>query len=121
MDTAITMRDAGLIILGIGLIILIFYGAYLVKNLTATVKSVNKILADAEVLSEIAARRGKDVDKLIGDATESVGSMADIIKGNQSTISALTSIVNALGSLKNLIRGSKKKETGPEEKKQEKK
>jgi hypothetical protein len=104
------MRDAGLIILGIGLIILVFYAAYLVKNLSATVKSVNKILADAEVISEIAAKRSKDVDTLIGDATESVGSLAGIIKGNQSTVAALTSIVNALSSLKNLIRDGKKKE-----------
>jgi hypothetical protein len=110
MSTVITLRDAGLIILGIGLIILVFYGAYLIKNLSATVKSVNKILADTEVISEIAARRSKDVDKLIGDATESMGSLADIIKGNQSAIAALTSLVNALGSLKNLFRDSKKKE-----------
>jgi hypothetical protein len=82
----------------------------LVRHLSVTVKSVNKILADAEVISEIAARRSKDVDKLIGDATESVGSLADIIKGNQSTVAALTSIVNALGSLKNLFRDGKKKE-----------
>jgi ABC-type transporter Mla subunit MlaD len=110
MDTAITMREAGLIVLGIGLIILVFYGAYLIRNLAATVKSVNKILADAEVISEIAAKRSKDVDRLIGDATESMGSLADIIKGNQSTIAALTSIINALGSLKNLIRFDKKGE-----------
>jgi ABC-type transporter Mla subunit MlaD len=108
MDAAITMREAGLIVLGIGLIILVFYGAYLIKNLAATVKSVNKILADAEVISEIAAKRSKDVDKLIGDATESMGSLADIIKGNQSTVAALTSIINAFGSLKNLIRIDKK-------------
>jgi hypothetical protein len=110
MNTAITLRDAGLIILGIGLIILVFYGAYLIRHLVATVKSLNKILADTEVISEIAARRSKDVDKLIGDATESVGSFADIVKGNQNAIAALTSIVNALGSLKNLIRNSKKNE-----------
>ncbi|MDR2133017.1 MAG: hypothetical protein LBP30_06690 [Clostridiales Family XIII bacterium] len=109
MNTAITMKDAGLILLGVGLIILVFYAAYLIKNLITTVKSVNKILADAEVISEIAARRGKDVDKLIGEATESVSGLADIIKGNQSTIAALTSIVNALGSLKNLFGDGGKK------------
>jgi ABC-type transporter Mla subunit MlaD len=103
--------------LGIGLIILIFYGAYLIRNLITTVKSVNKILADAEVISEITARRSKDVDKLIDDATESMGSLADIIKGNQSTIAALTSIVNALGSLKNLISRDRAKGDGARKKK----
>jgi predicted PurR-regulated permease PerM len=110
MDTSITMRDAGLIILGVGLIILVFYGIYLIRNLTATVKSVNRILADIEEISEIAAKRSKDVDRLIGDATESMGSLADIVKGNQSTIAAITSIINAVGSLKNLLRTNKKKE-----------
>jgi predicted PurR-regulated permease PerM len=117
MDTAITVKDAGLIVLGIGLIILVFYGVYLIKNLVETVRSLNKVLADVEVMSEIAARRGKDVDRLIGDATESMGSLADIIKGNQSVIAALTSIVNALGSLKNLIWTDKKKDGGKEKKK----
>jgi hypothetical protein len=110
MDAAITMKDAGLLILGIGLIILVFYAIYLVRHLSVTAKSVNKILADAEEISEIAVRRSKDMDKLIGNASESVGGLADILKGNQSTIAALTSIVNALSSLKNLIRDGKKKE-----------
>jgi hypothetical protein len=69
------------------------------------------------VISEIAAKRSKDVDKLISDATESMGSLADIVKGNQSTIAALTSIVNALGSLKNLVSRDKKKEETGERKK----
>jgi hypothetical protein len=44
------------------------------------------------------------VQKIVVDFSSSVGSMADIIKGNQSIIAALTSIVNAIGSLKNLIK-----------------
>jgi Fic family protein len=112
MNAAISIKDVGLILLGIGLIILVFYAAYLVKNMVVTVKSLNKILADTEVISEIAAKRGKDVDKLIGDLVESADSVSSIIKGNQSTISALTSIVNSLGSLKNLFSGDGKKAAG---------
>lgn len=103
MDATITLKDAGLIIIGIGLIALIFYAVYLLKNMVTTVKSVNKILQDTEVISGIAAERSKDVDKVISDVTESVESVADIIRGNQSTVSALTSIINSIASLRNIF------------------
>ncbi|MDR3294594.1 MAG: hypothetical protein LBT26_02020 [Clostridiales Family XIII bacterium] len=109
MDATITIKDAGLILLGIGLIILVFYLAYLVRNLVTTIKSVNRILADTEVISDIAAKRSKDVDKIIADVSASVGDISEILKGNQNTIAALTSIVNSLGSLKNLFAGFSKK------------
>jgi Fic family protein len=112
MDAAITIGDAGFIVLGLGLIVLVFYAVYLVKNMIVTVKSLNKILKDAEVLSEIAAKRGKDIDALIGDVVESADNISSIVKGNQSTISALTSIVNGLSSIKNLFAGDHKKTGG---------
>ena len=104
MDTPITLGTAGLIIIGAGIVVLLVYCIAFMKNLIITVKHANKILEDTQVISKIAADKSKEVDKVINDVASSVGSISDIIKGNQSTISALTSIVNALGSLKNLIK-----------------
>ena len=101
MDMTITLRDAGLILIGGGLIILIAYCIAFMKNLITTVKHANKILEDTQVISKIAADKSKEVDKIINDVTYSVGSMSDMIKGNQSTIAALTSMFNALISFKN--------------------
>lgn len=106
MKTTITLGDAGLILIGVAILILLFYCIRLVKNLIPTVKTLNRILEDANVISGIAVESTQEVQKIVGDVTTSVSSVADIIKGNQSVIAALTSIINALSSLKNLLRKS---------------
>ena len=104
MDSVITIKDAGLIIIGLGLIILIAYCIAFMRNLIVTVKATNKILEDASVISKIAADKSKDVDKIISGAASSVSSISESIKGNQSTVAALTSLINAIGSLKKLLK-----------------
>jgi len=104
MDTAITLKDAGLILIGIGIIILIFYSVIFLKQLILSVKYTNEILEDTKIISKIAADRTKDLDKAVGDITSSVSNLSEVIKGNQNMIAALTSIVNALASLKNIIK-----------------
>lgn len=106
MNTTITLGDAGLILIGIGILILIFYCICFVRSLIPAVKTMTKILEDANVISGIAAESTQDVQKVIGDVTESVGNISEILKGNQSIVAALTSIVNALASLKNLLKKS---------------
>jgi hypothetical protein len=108
MDTTITLGDAGLILIGLAVLVLLIYCIAFVKNLIPVVKNMNKILEDAHVISGIAADNAKEVDKVIGDISSSVGSVSDIIKGNQSVVAALTSLVNAIGSLKNLVQKVKK-------------
>jgi uncharacterized protein YoxC len=109
MDTTITLGDAGLILIGLAVLTLLIYCIVFVKNLIPTVKNMNKILEDTQVITGIAAERSKDVDKIIGDVSISVGSISDIIKGNQSVVAALTSLVNAVGSLRNLLDRKEKK------------
>jgi uncharacterized protein YoxC len=104
MNATITLGEAGSLLIGLALFVLIVYCIILVKNLVPSIKSVSKILKDTEVISGVAADSTKEVQKIVVDFSSSVGSMADIIKGNQSIIAALTSIVNAIGSLKNLIK-----------------
>ena len=109
MDTTITLKDAGLILIGVGLIVLIAYCIAFMKNLITTVKHTNHILEDAQVVSKMAADKTKEAEKVISDVVTSFGSVSNIIKGNQSAVAALTSIVNALASLKNLIKKTEKK------------
>lgn len=107
MNTTITLGEAGLILIGLAVLVLIVYCIVFVKNLIPAVKNMTKILEDAQVISGIAADNAKEVDKIIGEVSTSVGSISDIIKGNQSVIAALTSLVNAIGSLKNLLQKTK--------------
>ena len=103
MDVTITLKDAGLIIMGVGLIILIGYSIAFMKNLVQSVKHTNKILEDTRIITKIAAGRAKDVDQAVSDIAFSVGSVSDMLKGNQNIISALTSVINAIVSLRNII------------------
>ena len=107
MEITITLRDAGLILIGVGLIVLIVYCIIFMKNLVTTAKHANKILEDVQIVSKIAAEKSQELDKMITDAAGSISSVSDIIKGNQSVISAFTSIFNAVASAKNLFGKSK--------------
>lgn len=108
MNTTITLGEAGLILIGLAVLILLIYCIAFVKNLIPAVKNMNRILEDTQVITGIAADNAKEVDKIIGDFSSSVGSISDIIKGNQSVVAALTSLINAVGSLKNLLQKEKK-------------
>jgi uncharacterized protein YoxC len=107
MNTTITLGDAGLILIGLAILVLLVYCIIFVKNLIPAVKNMNKILEDAQVISGIAADNAKEIDKIVGDVSSSVTSLSDVIKGNQSVIAALTSLINAIGSLKNLLQRGK--------------
>lgn len=104
MNTTITLGDAGLIIIGIGLIILIFYCINLVRNLIPTIKILNKILEDTQEIVGVAAESVEEAHKILEDVTESVSTISSMMKGNQSVIQALTSLINALASLKGLLK-----------------
>lgn len=103
MEITLTLKDLGLILIGAGVIVLLVYCISFVKNLTVTIKHTNRILEDTQVISAIAAARAQDIDQAVGDVTESVSHISEALKGNQSTVAALSSIVNSLVSLKNVI------------------
>src|SRR5665647_2638797 len=107
MEITLSLKDMGLILIGIGLIVLLMYCVVLVKNLVYTIKLTNKILEDSKVITSIAADRAKEIDSIVGDVSVSVGSFAESIKGNQSAIKALTIIVNTLGAIKSLFNKEK--------------
>jgi predicted PurR-regulated permease PerM len=109
MDMTLTLKDAGLILIGAGLFILICYGISLMRNLIVTVRHTNKILEDAQVITKLASERSKDVAKIIVDVASSASSISKNIKGNQSTVAALTSIVNSITSFKKLMKKSDEK------------
>jgi hypothetical protein len=58
----------------------------------------------------MVARRSRDADKMLDEAAETIGTVYETMKGNQSTIRALTVIINSFASLKNLFfKGEKDK------------
>ena len=85
------------------MLILIIFCIVLLKNLITTIKHANKILADAEQISGIAADRTVQVNDAVGDLAESVGGLAKAMKGEEKIITSLGSIAKAVTSIKNLL------------------
>ena len=107
MEITLSLKDMGMLLIGIGLIVLLMYFIVLVKNLINTIKLTNKILEDSKVITSIAADRAKEIDSIVGDVSVSVGSFAESIKENQSALKALSIIVNTLGAIKSLLNKEK--------------
>ncbi len=104
MNATITLGEAGSILIGLALFVLIVYLILMVRNMIPALKSVSKILKDTEVISGVAADSTKEVEKIVVGLSSSVGSLSEVIKGNQSVVAALTSVINSLASLKNLLK-----------------
>ena len=67
MNAMISLKDAGLIVLFVALIIFVIYMIFVAKNLVVTVKSLNRVLEDTEVITDVAQKRTTDVDGIIDD------------------------------------------------------
>jgi len=104
MDTALTIKDAGMILIGAGIIILIAYTIAFMKNLVVTIKHTNKILEDAQVVTKITAERSKEVDKMIDGAVSSVSVITESFKGNQSKLTALATLINTIAAAKKVVK-----------------
>ena len=87
----------------IGLIILVIYLIILAKNLVTTVKSTNKILQDAEVVTDVAQKRTTDVDGLLDDVISSVSGISGALKGEENKVQSLSSIAKAITSVIGMI------------------
>ncbi|MCI8631226.1 MAG: hypothetical protein HFG67_02990 [Firmicutes bacterium] len=110
MQITITVQELVLLVLGIAGIIFIFYLIGLVKNLIETVKHTNKVLEDTEVITAIAASKAKDIDGAVDGAVEAIGTISELIKGNQSAVKAATNVVNSVAGLKNIFGAKSKKD-----------
>ncbi|MDD4564508.1 MAG: hypothetical protein PHE79_03415 [Eubacteriales bacterium] len=108
MDMTINLGDAGLILIGLAVLVLLIYLIAAVKNLIPVFRNLNKILEDANVISGIAADNAKELDKIVGDVSSSVSDIAGSIKGNQNVVAAILSLIKALGSLSSLMQKEKK-------------
>ncbi len=113
MDATFTLsiKELFIILLGIGLMILIIYLIFFVKNLITALKSANQILVDTQKITAIASERAKDVDNIITDVQESVEQITKNIKGNKSAVGFIGSLISFLTSLKGFMSKHKSKDS----------
>lgn len=108
MNVTIDIKVLAIIVIVIAVVVLVAYLVKLLKKLMVTLDHTNKILADVEVVSEIAADRSKEVDGIITNVSESVSELSAAIKGKQNIVSAATSVVKAIAAVKNALDKDKK-------------
>ncbi len=103
MDNIITIGDALLFLIGICAVILLIYVITAVGNLIPVLKSLKRILNDAETVSGLLADTTKNIEETVNSLAESSTDMAEFISQNTSSFKAIVSIVSAIVSLKNLF------------------
>ncbi|MBR5517235.1 MAG: hypothetical protein IKU53_04605 [Firmicutes bacterium] len=111
MTLTITLKGALLTAIAVLVIIALVYVIILLHNLLKTLKQANLILDDAKVISSTAAEKTQQIDGIVSGIGSSVGTVVNSIKGNQSVVSAASSVVNAAGSLAGIVKRDKKKKT----------
>ncbi|MBQ4649448.1 MAG: hypothetical protein IJB73_01970 [Firmicutes bacterium] len=102
----ITWKGVLLSVLGIAGIILLVYLILLIRKLIETLRQVDEIMADAKVVSGVAADKAQKVDGIIEGAADTVGTVVNAIKGNQNMVNAATNFVNATSSLAGMMKKS---------------
>ena len=109
MNVTIDLKILALVIISIALVVLIIYLIQVMRRLLVTLDKTNKILADAEIISDIAANRSKDVDGIISNVSESVASVSEAVKGNKNAFAAAAAVAKAVMAVKNAVTKEEKK------------
>lgn len=103
MNVTIDLKILALVIISIALVVLIIYLIQVMRRLLVTLDKTNKILADAEIISDIATNRSKDVDGIISNVSESVASVSEAVKGNKNAFAAAAAVAKAVMAVKNAV------------------
>ena len=110
VNLTITWEGVLLSVLAIAGICLLVYLIILLRKVIETLREVDQILADAKVISAVAADKAQKVDGIIDGAADTVGTVVNAIKGNQSMVSAATNFVNATSSFANIMKKTEHKQ-----------
>ena len=97
MSITIDLKMLLLIIICIAVVLLVIYLIRCLKSLMVTLEHTNEILKDVEVMTDLAAKRSKDVDNIITNVSD----ISETISGKQNAISIITAIARAILAVKN--------------------
>ena len=111
MTITITWQGVVLTLLAAVGIVFLIYLTLLIKKLIGTLKEVDVILKDSQVVTSIAADKAAKVDGIIDGVSDTVQNVVDTVKGNQNVVKAATSLVNAVTSLAGMIKKTEKKDS----------
>lgn len=90
-------------VLLIALIVLVIYLAVLAKHGVQTIKSLNRVLEDAEKISGIAAERAVQLDEVADEVQDAVTDVARAVKGKQNSIEVFTNLFKSFSSVASAV------------------
>lgn len=95
----IDVKDLLICLVLIALIVLLIILCVVAKNLITTVKELNRVLEDTEVVTNVVQERTTQLDGAVGDLGIAVADVTRAMEGNQSLIGALTNVGKATASV----------------------
>lgn len=107
MVFTLSVKDLGIALVIIAAIICLVFLTKVFKRLIVTVEKSNEILDDVKSMTEIAERRSRDLDNMVGNITDSVEGITEAIKGNETIIKQLSAIASAVSSIAGIFNSRK--------------
>ena len=96
MSITIDLKMLILIIICIAVVVLVVYLIRCLKSLMVTLEHTNEILENVETMTDLAAKRSKDIDGIIDNVSETVSDLSDTVREKQGVISMITAIARAI-------------------------
>ena len=110
MTVTLTWEGIVLTLLAAAGIVCLIYFSLLMKKLIETLKEVDVILKDSQVVASIAADKATKVDGIIDGVGDTVETVVNAMKGNENVVNAATSVVNAVSSLTGMLKKGEMKQ-----------
>jgi hypothetical protein len=92
----IDVKTLFLCLLILAVIVLIIFAIVAVYHLTITLKSSQKVLADFEIVSQVASKRTKQLDEVIEKSSKKVKSGGSVASSITTAIPIIVSVIAAL-------------------------
>lgn len=98
MNYTFTLSEAGLMAIGLALLVLLIYCIILIRNLIPAVKRLNHILEDVEEITDTTSSGIIEASKLVGEIGSSISAVSGTLKGENGTLQNLTTLVKSVSS-----------------------
>ncbi len=105
MTVTLTLKGTIMVVLAVALLVLIIYLIVLAAKAITSLKKLDEVLDDAKRVTAVCAERVEKVDGVLDGVEESVTTVVDTLKGNQSVIAAATHVADATSSIVGFVHG----------------
>lgn len=107
MNYTFTLSEIGLMAIGLAVLVLLIYCIILIRNLIPAIKTLNNVLEDVEAITDTTSTGVVEASKLVSEIGASISAVSGNLKGRESTLQSLTTLVKSVSSAIGLIKNKK--------------